>query len=109
MSTSQTWAYLFEHPDADPSRDRTVLEHPTVRAVLVPVPDASAAPSAAAGLVDEGVTLVELCGGMTPADVAAVRAAVPEHVAVGHVTFAADSLFAVAAHARAAAQGPSGP
>lgn len=96
----QTWTYLFEHPGADPATDRMVLTTPAVRAVIVAVPDAASAPTVARELAAEGATLIELCGGMTPADVAAVRGAVPDHVAVGHVTFAMDSLLAAAEHAR---------
>ncbi|MGJ9413857.1 DUF6506 family protein [Aeromicrobium sp. CF4.19] len=108
MTTSrQTWAYLFEHPGADPVHDRTELATPDVRAVLVAVPDASSAPAVAVDLAAEGATLIELCGGMTTSAVAAVREALPDRVALGHVTFAADSLLPVAAHARAAEQGPA--
>lgn len=70
------------------------------------VPDASAASAVAAELCRDGATLIELCGAMTTADAAAVRAAVPEHVAVGQVSFGADSLLTAADHARVAIQGP---
>ena len=107
MSTDATvrWAYLFEHPDADPARDRMVLDSGGVRSLIVAVPGTSAAPEVAAGLVrDEGVGLIELCGGFGSAEVAAVSAAIGDaaQVAVGHVVFGVDQLAAAAAYAASA-------
>ena len=34
------WAYLFEHPTADPRRDRLVLDGEDTRAIVVAVPSA---------------------------------------------------------------------
>ncbi|GAA1386193.1 hypothetical protein GCM10009613_19760 [Pseudonocardia kongjuensis] len=50
MSTdaSVRWAYLFEHPGADPERDRMVLDSGGVRSLLVAVPGTAAAPAVAA-------------------------------------------------------------
>ncbi len=93
------WAYIYEHPGTDPTSDRTVVARDGVTSILVPVPDAAAVPGFARELAAEGVRLIELCGGLTPADAAAVRAAVGDSVAVGHVTFAMDSLAAAAAYA----------
>lgn len=117
MSTDATvrWAYLFEHPGADPERDRMVLDSGGVRSLVVAVPGTDAAPAVAAALVrDEGVGLIELCGGFGSAAVAAVAAAVGDvavgegavgeagQVAVGHVVFGVDQVLAAAAYAAAA-------
>jgi len=97
------WAYIYEHPDTDPVRDRTVLERAGQRSLMVPVPSAADAPRVARQLVDdEGVALVELCGGFPVAAAAAVAAEVGPDVAVGHVTFAADALPAAARYAAGA-------
>ena len=86
------WAYLVEHPGADPDRDCLVLESGGQCSMVVAVASTADAPVVAAGLVrDERVTLVELCGGFGSGDVAAV----------GHVVFGADQIPA-AAYATAA-------
>ncbi|MEU6698515.1 DUF6506 family protein [Pseudonocardia sp. NPDC046786] len=107
---SVRWAYLFEHPGAAPERDRMVLDSGGVRSLLVAVPGTDAAPAVAAALVrDEGVGLIELCGGFGSADVAAVTAAVEgaaSGVAVGHVVFGVDQVLAAAAYAAAASATP---
>ncbi|MFC7406261.1 DUF6506 family protein [Georgenia alba] len=101
---SVSWAYIYEHPGTDPVGDRTVVDRGGQRALLVPVPTAASAADVARTLVEEdGVTLVELCGGFTSADVAQVAGSLPHHVAVGHVTFAADALAAAVAYSGAAA------
>ena len=96
------WAYLVEHPGADPDRDCLVLESGGQCSMVVAVASTADAPAVAAGLVrDERVTLVELCGGFGSGDVAAVAAAVGDRAAVGHVVFGADQIPA-AAYATAA-------
>jgi hypothetical protein len=97
-----TWAYLYEHPGTDPDADRHLLDRDGQRTLLVPVPDAAAAPAVAVRLVDEGVQLIELCGGFPLAAAARVAEAVAGRVPVGHVTFAADALAGAAAYAEAA-------
>ena len=80
------WAYLFEHPTADPRRDRLVLDGEDTRAIVVAVPSAGAAGPVAASLVaEEGVGLIELCGGFSTTDVTAVVDAVGPEVAVGRL------------------------
>lgn len=94
-----TWAFIYEHPGSDPIADRHVLDRGGQRTVLVPVPSPSAAPVVAEALIADGVQLIELCGGFPLTVAASVRAAVPEYIPVGHVTFAADSVLPAAAYA----------
>ena len=94
-----TWAYIYEHPGADPQTDRSALERGGQRSLMVPVADPSDAPDVARRLVEEdGVTLIELCGGFPLAAAARVADAVGHLVPVGHVTFAVDSVGAAAAY-----------
>ena len=99
-----TWAYIYEHPGADPWVDRSVLDRGPQRSIMVPVPEASVAPLVAQRLVaEDGVTLIELCGGFPLTDAARVVDAVGADVPVGHVTFAVEAIQAAAAYnARAA-------
>src|SRR6185312_3627469 len=97
-----TWAYLYEHPGTDPRADRHVLDRAGQRTLLVPVPDAAAAPAVAVELVAEGVGLIELCGGFPLAAAARVAEAVGGRVPVGHVVFAVDAVAGAAAYAASA-------
>jgi hypothetical protein len=95
-----TWAYIYEHPGSHPQNDRHVLEGDGQRTLLVPVPDAAIAPSVAVGLVaNDGVALIELCGGFPIGAAAQVVEALDGAVPVGHVTFAVDSVTSAAAYA----------
>lgn len=97
-----TWAYIYEHPDSDPEKDRSALDRSGQRTLLVPVPSADVAPRVAQALVaDDDVTLIELCGGFALADAAKVTEAVGPEIAVGHVTYAVDAVPAVNAYAEA--------
>ncbi len=98
---SVTWAYIFEHPGADPLTDRFIIDRSDQRTLLVPVTDAAQAPAVAVDLVTEGVQLIELCGGFPLADAARVAEAVRGRVPVGHVTFAVDSAPGAAAYSAA--------
>ncbi len=91
------WAYLFLHDGTDPATDRVVVERAGQRTILVPVPSPAEAPGTARRLVEEeGVALIELCGGFELADAARVADAVGDAVPVGHVSFAVDSVPAAA-------------
>lgn len=68
------------------------------RTTLVPVPDESDAAGVAVELVDDGVQLIELCGGFTVQDAARVIEAVNGRAPVGHVTFGLESVTAAAAY-----------
>ncbi len=96
-----TWAYIYEHPGADPVADRHELDRDGQRTLLVPVPDATVAPEVARQLVDDGVQLVELCGGFTAVAGARVVEAVGGRVPVGQVMFAVDSVPGAAAYGAA--------
>jgi hypothetical protein len=102
------WAYIYEHPGADPWDDRFVLDRGAQRSLMVPVPDASIAPLVAQRLVaEDGVGLIELCGGFPLTAAARVVEAVGHQVPVGHVTFAVEAIAAAAAYGEqaSAAQG----
>jgi hypothetical protein len=91
-----SWAYIYEHPNTDPAADRTVVDRGGQRTLLVPVPSAADGPAVARRLIeDDGVTLIELCGGFSFVDAARVVEEVKGEVPVGHVAFAVDSAQGV--------------
>lgn len=93
-----TWAYIYEHPAADPVTGRVVVDTGGQRTILVPVPDPATAVTVALDLVAvDGVGLLELCGGFDRATATRVAAAVD--VPVGHVTFTVDAVHGTAAYA----------
>ncbi|MDG4834445.1 DUF6506 family protein [Solwaraspora sp. WMMD1047] len=103
------WAYIYEHPGSDPDADRVVLERGGQHTILVPVPEPAAAPAVASALADDGVRLIELCGGFTLREAAQVAEAVGGRVPVGHVSFAGEAAAGVASYAREYAAERAGP
>src|SRR5688572_25753480 len=93
-----SWAYIYGQPGADPAADRFVIERDGQRTTLVPVPDESAAAEVALDLIDEGVELIELCGGFGPTEAARVVEVIGGRVPVGHVNFGVESVEAAAAY-----------
>ncbi|MFI0422828.1 DUF6506 family protein [Spongiactinospora sp. 9N601] len=79
-----TAAFIIIVPGTDPQADREVREHEGGRALFVAVPEESAAPEVAADLLaSEGIELIELYGGFTPAGAARVIEAVDAKIPVG--------------------------
>jgi Family of unknown function (DUF6506) len=93
-----SWAFIDGQPGADPVADRFVIEREGQRTTLVPVPDEKQATGIAVELVDEGVELIELCGGFTAVEAAKVVEAVAGRVPVGHVAFSLESVTGAAAY-----------
>lgn len=103
-ATGSIWAYIYEHPGADAWSDRFTLDRGPQRSIMVPVPDAATAPLVAQRLVaEDGVGLIELCGGFPLTAAARVVEAVGHQVPVGHVTFAVEAIAAAAAYSERAA------
>jgi predicted polyphosphate/ATP-dependent NAD kinase len=69
------------------------------RTEIVPAPDAEAAVQAARRLVDEGVELVQICGGAPIGTAVAVAAALGDRVAVTATVWPFDALAPAAAFA----------
>ncbi len=91
------WGFIFDGPGLDPKKDRMVIDRGGIRTVLVGVPSVSEAANTAVELVEESAQFLELCGGFGPAGAARVIEAVGDRVAVGFVSFGAESLSKIAA------------
>jgi hypothetical protein len=93
-------AIIYEAAGADPATDRIVTRHGdhTTTVVATGDGDPTSVAGLAAGLVGEGVDVIELCGGMGPVPQAAVLAAVGDRATVGSVMYGFESLETVAAY-----------
>lgn len=89
------WAFLYTATGADPAGEVTVADSGACRTVLVGVPDVPAGVALAAGLVDDGAQLLELCGGFGPVGTAAVIEAIGARVPVGAVGYGPESVDGV--------------
>jgi hypothetical protein len=81
------WAFFYT---LDEPSEPTRIDHVGTM-VCVGVPDVSHAPVIARQLVDDGVELIELCGGFGGAGLASVTAAVNGRVPVGAVFYGVDA------------------
>jgi len=81
------WAFFYT---LDQATEPTRIDH-VGSMVCVGVPDVSLAAPIARQLVEEGVELIELCGGFGGAGLASVTAAVNGRVPVGAVFYAVDA------------------
>jgi Family of unknown function (DUF6506) len=95
---SVSWAYIFHAPEADPAKDRFVIDRAGIRSILVAVPNHAAASKVAIDLVQkDGVKSIELCGYFGMVEAAKIFNALEGKVAVGPVMFGAESVLGVAA------------
>ncbi|HEV7233809.1 MAG TPA: DUF6506 family protein [Sphingorhabdus sp.] len=92
------WATIILWENADPQSDRINRETNHEALTIAFVPNIEAAASVAAEMVDQGVELVELCGGFGLEAGAIVARAVDGRAAVGAVSFGIDSITQAAAY-----------
>lgn len=86
-------AVIYGEAGANPDTDRLARD----RTVFVAVPDEASADRVAVELADEGVRVIEVCGGMGPLPAAKVIEAVEGRVPIGLVNFGVESVAAAAA------------
>lgn len=91
------FGFLFTGRGLDPARDRSVIERDSFRAVMVGMAEPAQGPAAAAALVEEGVQLIEVCGGFGPVWTAEILTAVQGRVPVGSVGYGPESIDGMAA------------
>ncbi|MCK8679787.1 DUF6506 family protein [Streptomyces lichenis] len=91
------FGFLFTGRGLDPDRDRTVIERDGFRAVIVGMADPAQGPEVAAALVDEGIQLIELCGGFGPVWTAKVIEATKSRIPIGSVGYGPESIDGMAA------------
>ena len=92
------WATLILWENADAAADRIVKETDHEKLTIAFVPSVDIAAQVAVELVDQGVELVELCGGFGLEAGAVVSRAVNGRAAVGAVSFGIESINQAAAY-----------
>jgi Family of unknown function (DUF6506) len=87
------WAYIFLSPGFDPKEHSISLrsEQTEVRIVGIEMTKKEMVTTIAQDLVEEGVQMIELCGGFGPIWVARVTEAIAGAVPVGSVAYGPES------------------
>jgi hypothetical protein len=86
------WGFIYTAAGADPERDYTVVDSGACKTVLVGVSAAEQGAAVARRLVDEGVQLIELCGGFGPVHTGRIIEAIQGAVPVGSVAYGPESV-----------------
>lgn len=77
--------YMFVEPGTDPTKHRAVIDTPAAQMFIVGVGSIEEGAKTAKALVDEGVVLIELCGGFGYEGAKRVHDEVGEDVPVGMI------------------------
>ena len=85
-------AFIVILPEADSRMDMVTIEKAAVWQTMVGVKDFDDAVNTARSLVEDGVELIEVCGGFGPVSVARIIEAVGDKVPVGSVSFGVESI-----------------
>ena len=86
------FGFIVTGPGLDPARHRQHLRSDTFEMVTVGVTSPAEALSVARELVDEGVQLIELCGGFGPVWTARVIDAIGDRIPVGCVAYGPEAV-----------------
>ena len=83
------WAYIFLSPGFDPQKHTTELKSDTCRfkAVGIDMHKKEEVIAVAKKLVEEGVQMIELCGGFGPLWVAKISEAIKGSIPIGTVAY----------------------
>ncbi|WP_406288719.1 DUF6506 family protein [Embleya sp. NBC_00896] len=89
------WGFIYTATDADPDRDTSIVDTGACRTVLVGAATPDQAVAAARRMVEDGVQLIELCGGFGPVGTARVIEAIGDAVPVGAVGYGPEAVSRV--------------
>ncbi|MCA9621696.1 MAG: hypothetical protein KC731_21885 [Myxococcales bacterium] len=90
------FGFIVSGSGLDPRIHRAEMSSPTFRMTVVGVSDPRRGAEVATRLADEGVQLIELCGGFGPLGTAAVVAALGGRVPVGAVAYGPEAIASLA-------------
>lgn len=80
-------AFIFLAPQTDPSAHRSTVKTPTLDLDAIAVPTYAEAVRVAKDLVDQGLGIIELCGGFGIRGTYVVKQAVGDRAKIGVVRF----------------------
>ena len=80
-------AFIFLAPEADSAKHRSTVRTPQVDLTLVGAANYAEAEKVAKALMEQGITVIELCGGFGAQGAARIANAVAGKAAVGVVRF----------------------
>lgn len=86
------WGFIYTASGAEPARDRSVVQTDGCTTVLIGIEDPADGVEVAKGLVEEGVQLIELCGGFGPVHAARIIEAIDRVVPVGVVGYGPEAI-----------------
>ena len=86
------FGFLVTGAGLDPRKDRVVMQSDSFTMIVIGMAQASDGPAAAKQLADEGVQLIELCGGFGPLWTARVLEATGGRIPVGSVAYGPESI-----------------
>jgi hypothetical protein len=89
------FGFLVTGSELDPARHRMVMRSPAFEMIAIGVSSPEQGVAAARGLVDEGVQLLELCGGFGPLWTARILEAIGHRIPVGAVAYGPESIDAM--------------
>lgn len=81
------YGFLVMAPDYEPSQQNARLENPLFKTEIRGVSSLPQAIDAATSLINEGVQLIELCGGFSVEQAEELIATLDTHIPIGHVRF----------------------
>lgn len=88
----EKFGFIVCQPGMDASTHRVEMAVPNFVTIMIGVNDVVDAPDAAQALKEEGVQLIELCGGFSPAATAAVELALGPDFPVGVVSYGPEAI-----------------
>lgn len=89
------FGFIVSGRGLDPKRDRMVMASASFSMIVVGVPHPRDGVAVARALLEEGVQLLELCGGFGPTWTAQILDAVEHRIPVGAVAYGPESIDAM--------------